>query len=307
MNPSLIEAAYGRIAPHLRRTPLLRLKAGEFGIDAALTLKLELMQHAGSFKPRGALNRMLSAEVPTAGVIAASGGNHGVAVAWAARRLRVRAEIYVPVVASAAKIERIRGYGAVANVGGANYAEALAASGARASQTGALVVHAYDQAETIAGQGTVALEIEQDAPALDTLLVACGGGGLVAGIAAWYAGRIKVVAVEPQACPTLHAALRAGGPVDVEVGGIAVDSLGARRVGDLVYPLAARQVAAVVLTSDAAIRDAQKALWRELRVAAEPGGAAALAALLSGAYRYTPGERIGVLVCGGNLDPATLA
>ena len=307
MNPSLIEAAYGRIAPHLRRTPLLRLKAGEFGIDAALTLKLELMQHAGSFKPRGALNRLLSAEVPTAGVIAASGGNHGVAVAWAARRLRVRAEIYVPAVASAAKIERIRGYGAVANVGGANYAEALAASGARASQTGALVVHAYDQAETIAGQGTVALEIEQDAPALDTLLVACGGGGLVAGIAAWYAGRIKVVAVEPQACPTLHAALRAGGPVDVEVGGIAVDSLGARRVGDLVYPLAARQVAAVVLTSDATIRDAQKALWRELRVAAEPGGAAALAALLSGAYRYTPGERIGVLVCGGNLDPATLA
>ena len=307
MNPALIEAAYRRIAPHLRRTPLLRLEPGAFGIDAALTLKLELTQHSGSFKPRGALNRLLSAEVPAAGVIAASGGNHGAAVAWAAKRLGLRAEIYVPAVASAAKIERIRGYGAVVNVGGANYAEALAASGARASQTGALVVHAYDQAETIAGQGTVALEIEQDAPALDTLLVACGGGGLVAGIAAWYQGRVKVVAVEPQACPTLDAALRAGGPVDVEVGGIAVDSLGARRVGALVYPLAVRQVAAVLLISDAAIRDAQLALWRELRVAAEPGGAAALAALLSGAYQYTPGERIGVLVCGANLDPATLA
>ena len=307
MTPDLIRDAYQRIAPHVRRTPVLRLEAGALGVGAALTLKLENMQHAGSFKPRGALNRMLSAVLPVAGVIAASGGNHGAAVAWAAARLGVNAEIFVPSVASPAKVERIRGFGATVHVGGAAYADAFAASQLRAAESGALVVHAYDQPETIAGQGTVALEFEAEAPELDSVIVACGGGGLVAGVAAWFVGRVKVIAVEPEDCPTLSAALRAGRPVDVEVGGLAVDSLGARRIGELTLPLCVRYVAHSVLVSDAAIRAAQLALWREFRIAAEPGGAAALAALISGAYSPKPGERVGVLVCGGNLDPATLA
>lgn len=314
MNPAQIRAAHARIAPHLRKTPVMQIEAGALGLPAALTsgitLKLELLQHAGSFKPRGALNRMLSAQaagqLPVAGVIAASGGNHGAAVAWAAQRLGVRAEIFVPTIASPAKVERIRGYGATAYVGGANYAEALAASTQRAQASGALVVHAYDQPETIAGQGTVALEWEEQAAALDTVLIACGGGGLVAGVAAWYGGRVKVVAVEPEGCPTLHMAQRAGTPVDVDVSGLAADSLGARRVGELAFGIAQRFIAPAVLVSDAAIRAAQAALWREIRIAAEPGGAAALAALLPGAYVPQRGERIGVLVCGGNLDVATL-
>ena len=225
MNPAAIRAAHARIAPHLRKTPVLPLEPGAVGASShvALTLKLELMQHAGSFKPRGALNNILSAQanaaLPVAGVIAASGGNHGAAVAWAAQRLGVAAEIFVPAVANPAKIERIRNFGATVQVGGASYAEALAASAERARASGALVVHAYDQPETISGQGTVALEFEEQVPALDTVLIACGGGGLVAGVAAWYARRVKVVAVEPEACPTLHAAQRASAPVDVAVGG----------------------------------------------------------------------------------------
>ena len=307
MTPNLIREAHQRIAPHLRHTPVLRLEHGALGLDAAVTLKLEYLQHAGSFKPRGALNRMLSAVLPAAGVIAASGGNHGAAVAWAAARLGVKAEIFVPSVASPAKVDRIRGFGATVHVGGANYAEAFSASQTSARASGALVVHAYDQPETIAGQGTVALEFEGDAAGLDTVLVACGGGGLVAGIAAWFAGRVRVVAVEPEACPTLSAALRAGKPVDVEVGGLEVDSLGARRIGDLAFSACVRNAVPSVLVTDAAIRAAQRALWSELRIAAEPGGAAALAALTSGAYASAAGERIGVLVCGANFDPATLA
>ena len=315
MTPGDIRAALVRIAPHLRTTPVVRLEAGAFGLpralDTHLTLKLELLQHTGSFKPRGALNSLLAAQekrqLSAAGVIAASGGNHGAAVAWAAQRLGVAAEIFVPSVASPSKVERIRGFGATVHVGGANYAEAFAASSQRARASGALVVHAYDQPDTISGQGTVALELEEQEPNLDTVLIACGGGGLVAGVAAWYMGRVKVVAVEPEACPTLHAAQRAGSPVDVEVGGLAVDSLGARRVGELAFVLALKHIAPVVLVGDTAIRAAQSALWRQLRIAAEPGGAAALAALLSGAYEPLPGERIGVLVCGGNLDPASLA
>ena len=314
MNPAEIRAAHARIAQHLRKTPVLQIEAGACGLPAALesgiTLKLELLQHAGSFKPRGALNRMLSAQaagqLKAAGVIAASGGNHGAAVAWAANRLGVRAEIFVPSIASPAKIERIRGYGATAHVGGENYGAALAASTAHAQRTGALVVHAFDQPETIAGQGTLALEFEEQAPDLDTVLIACGGGGLVAGVAAWYAGRVKVVAVEPESCPTLFAAQRAGAPVDVQPGGLAADSLGASRIGALAFGIAQEFIAPAVLVSDAAIRAAQLALWRELRIAAEPGGAAALAALLSGAYVAQPHERVGVLVCGGNLDPGSL-
>ena len=317
MNPDAIRAAQARIGAHVRATPVLQVEPGAFGPAfpgcpaGPLTLKLELLQHAGSFKPRGALNRILSAEegapLAAAGVIAASGGNHGAAVAWAAQRLGLRAEIFVPVVASPAKIERIRGFGADVCIGGAGYADALAASAARATESGALVVHAYDQPETIAGQGTVALEFEQQVPGLDTMLIACGGGGLVAGVAAWYQGRVKVVAVEPASCPTLFRARTAGAPVDVEVGGVAVDSLGARRIGKLAFEISREWVAEVVLVPDDAIRRAQQALWRELRIAAEPGGAAALAALLCAAYSPEPGERVGVLVCGGNLDLATLA
>lgn len=302
MNPDSIRAAYARVHAHLRRTPVLAVERGTFGLNLPLNLKLELLQHAGSFKPRGALNRMLSNAIPASGVIAASGGNHGAAVAWAAQRLGVTAEIFVPEVAGAAKVERIRSFGAAIHIGGANYAEALAASTARAAESGALVVHAYDQPETISGQGTVALEWLEQMPDLDTLLIACGGGGLAAGVAAWCQGRVKVVAVEPVRCPTLSVALREGRPVDVEVGGVAVDSLGARRIGELAFGIAQEFIAETVLVADEAIRQAQRLLWRELRIATEPGGATALAALCAGAHVPGKDERVGVLICGGNVD-----
>lgn len=307
ISPADIERAARRIEGRVRETPVVALEAGAFGIEARLTLKLELLQHTGSFKPRGAFNRLLSAAVPPAGVIAASGGNHGVAVAYAARELGCRAEIFVPTIASAVKVERLRRYGAHVTVVGADYAEALAASSARAAATGALAVHAYDQPEVVAGQGTIGRELARQAPDLDAVLVAVGGGGLIGGLAAWFRGRARVVGVEPERAPTLAAALEAGAPVDVEVGGVAADSLGARRVGTLALALARRYVERVVLVPDAAILAAQRALWEALRVLAEPGGAAALAALTSGAYRPAPGERVGVLVCGGNADPGSLA
>ncbi len=297
-----VRAAGERIRAYVRRTPVVEMEAGAFGVDPQLTLKLEFLQHTGSFKPRGAFNRMLSGPIPDAGVIAASGGNHGAAVAYAARRLGVRAEIFVPTIASPAKVERIRGYGATLSIVGSDYAETLEASRTRARQTGALVVHAYDQPETIAGQGTVAIEIEEQSGLPDSLLVAVGGGGLIAGAAAWCGDRCRVVAVEPARAPTLDAARAAGSPVDVAVGGIAADSLGARRVGANVFAICRERVAASVLVSDESIVAAQEALWDELRIAAEPGGAAALAALLSGAYRARRGERIGVVVCGANTE-----
>ncbi len=302
-----IEAAARRIAGRVRETPVIALEAGALGVEVPLVLKLESLQHTGSFKPRGALSRILSAEVPPAGVIAASGGNHGAAVAWAARTLGYRAEIFVPEIASPVKVERLRRYGAAVTVTGAAYADAKAASDRRAAESGALVVHAYDQPEVVAGQGTASLEFERQAGGLDTVLIGVGGGGLIAGAAAWFRGRARVVGVEPTGAPTLHAALAAGTPVDVEVGGIAADSLGARRVGDLAFALAREFVDRVVLVPDDAIRAAQRVLWGELRIVAEPGGAAALAALVAGAYRPVPGERVGVLVCGGNTDPATVA
>jgi threonine dehydratase len=233
-------------------------------------------------------------------VIAASGGNHGAAVAYAAGRLGKPATIFVPSVSSAAKVARIRGYGASLVVWGDRYADALAESERFAAQSGALPIHAYDQPETLMGTGTVGLEFEAQDPALDSLLVAVGGGGLIGGIAAWYEGRIRVIGVEPSAAPTLTRALEAGHPVDAEAGGIAADSLAPKRVGELMFPLAQRFVEQVVLVGDDAIRQAQERLWDVLRVATEPGGAAAFAALLSGRYRPRPGERVGVLVCGGN-------
>ncbi len=301
-----IESAAAVIASHVRLTPVLPLTAREPALPASVVLKLECLQHAGSFKPRGAFHRILTAEVPSSGVIAASGGNHGLAVAYAARALGLRAEIFVPEIASRIKVDRLRALGAVVNVVGREYAEALQAQNARQRETGALEVHAYDQAEVLAGQGTLAREFEQQAPGLDTVLVAVGGGGLIGGVAGWFEGRTRVIGVEPETSRALHAALAAGHPVPVEVSGVAADSLGARQVGKLMFPLAQRGVEQVVLVTDEAIRSAQRLLWQEVRLVAEPGGACALSALLSGAYQPAPGERVGVIVCGANCDPSTV-
>ncbi|MGH7420831.1 MAG: threonine/serine dehydratase [Candidatus Rokuibacteriota bacterium] len=296
-----IERTYGLISPYIRTTPVVEITGGDFGLASfPLTLKLELFQHAGSFKTRGAFTNLLTRAIPAAGVVAASGGNHGAAVAYAARRLGVKARIFVPTVSSPAKIARIRSYHADLVVTGDRYADALAASQVWSAESGALPVHAFDQEETLLGQGTLALELGRQAPALDTLLVSVGGGGLIGGIAAWCAGRPRVIGVEPEAAPTLTRALEAGKPVDAEAGGIAADSLAPRRVGELMFPVARAHVARVALVSDAAIRQAQAALWETLRVVAEPGGAAALSALVSGAYVPAPGERVGVVISGGN-------
>jgi threonine dehydratase len=296
-----IRTADAAIGPHIRRTPVIEISPRDFGVAAAgLVLKLESLQHAGSFKTRGAFTNLLMRKVPEAGVVAASGGNHGAAVAFAAMRLGVAAKIFVPKVASPAKIQQITDYGASLVVGGDRYADALAASEVWRAQSGAMPIHAYDQFETLCGQGTVGLELETQAPGLRTLLVAVGGGGLIAGIASWYEGRIKIVGVEPERAPTLTRALEAGRPVDAEAGGIAADSLAPRSVGELAFPIAQRHVHGTVLVTDDAIEDAQRRLWSTLRVVAEPGGAAALAALTSGRYVPAPDERVGVLVCGGN-------
>jgi threonine dehydratase len=301
ITPEQISSTYPIIRPHIRRTPIIDLDGADFGITAArLVFKLESLQHAGSFKSRGAFTHLLTRTVPAAGVVAASGGNHGAAVAFAAMRRKVPAKIFVPTVASSAKIQQIADYGADLVVEGERYADALAASEAWVAQSGAMPIHAFDQDETLLGQGTVGLELEEQAGDVTTLLVAVGGGGLIAGIAAWYQSRIKIVGVEPELAPTLTRALAAGQPVDAEAGGIAADSLAPRRVGERVFPIVQRHVSATVLVSDDAIRDAQRLLWKKLRVVAEPGGAAALAALTSGRYAPTPDERIAVLVCGGN-------
>ena len=304
-----IRAAYARIKSHVRRTPVLRASAGDFGLTLRhpLTFKLEFLQHTGTFKPRGAFNNLLSRAVPATGVAAASGGNHGVAVAYAAQQLGHKATIFVPDVSSPVKIARIRSYGADARVGGARYADALDACNSFVAVGDALSVHAYDAAETIAGQGSVGLEWEEDAPDLDTVLVAVGGGGLISGISAWYARRVKVVGVEPEGSRCLHASLEAGKPVDVTVESIAADSLGARNTGQLVFDTAKANVDHVALVADEAIVAAQRVLWERLRVAVEPGGAAALAALTAGAYQPLPDEKVGVLLCGANVDLASLA
>jgi threonine dehydratase len=296
-----IAATEVAIRRFVRRTPLVRADGADFGLSpGSLTFKLEMLQHSGSFKARGAFANLVLREPPAIGVVAASGGNHGAAVAYAAQRLGVPATIFLPEITSPAKLERIRNYGAHLVIAGSRYADALAASEAHVAATGAMAIHAFDQTETLLGQGTVGLELEQDAPDIDTLLVAVGGGGLIGGVAAWYAGRIRIVAVEPEAAPTLHAARAAGRPVDAPAGGIAADSLAPRRVGELMFSIARAHVADVVLVSDDAIRQAQAALWSGLRVVAEPGGAAAFAALLCGRYRPSPGERVAVLICGAN-------
>ena len=289
------------IRPHIRRTPVLRVDMADFGLPPRpIDFKLEFLQHSGSFKARGAFANLTTRPIPGVGVVAASGGNHGAAVAYAAMRLGVAASIFVPEVTSPAKVERIRGYGARLVITGERYADALAASEEFAAVEGALQIHAYDQPETLLGQGTVGLEIAADLPDIDTVLVAVGGGGLIGGVAAWFAGRVRIVAVEPEEAPTLFAALAAGRPVDAKAGGIAADSLAPRRVGELMFPIAKAYVERSVLVADDDIRAAQRALWDKIRVVAEPGGAAAFAALLSGKYLPAPGERVAALLCGAN-------
>ena len=300
-----IAAMEPRIRPYMRHTPVLRVDMADFDRPPlTVHLKLECLQHSGSFKARGAFTNLLERPVPKAGVVAASGGNHGAAVAYAAMRLGHKATIFVPEVSPQAKLDRIRSYGADLVVGGARYAEALAASERFAQETGALQIHAFNQEETLVGQGTLGLEIENDLPEIDTLLVAVGGGGLIGGIAAWYAGRIRIIAIEPEGAPTLHRAFEAGHPVDAPAEGIAADSLAPKRVGEMMFPIAEAFVERSILVSDDDIVAAQKALWNRVRIISEPGGAAAFAAILSGRYTPAPGERVAVLVCGANANPA---
>ena len=300
ITPDAIRQTHARIRTHIRRTPIIELCASELGLSPfPLALKLELIQHTGSFKARGAFASLLGEPVPNAGVAAASGGNHGAAVAYAAQVLGHKARIFVPTISSPAKIDRIRSYGADLVVDGDRYVDALARCEAYVKASGARQIHAYDQPSTLLGQGTLGLEIEADLPALDSLLVAVGGGGLIGGIAAWYGGRIKIIAVEPEGAPSLSMALAAGKPVDAPQGGIAADSLAPLQVGQLMFPIAQAH-AHSVLVSDDAIRSARAILWDRLRIVSEPGGAAALAALIAHVYRPSSGERVGVLVCGGN-------
>jgi threonine dehydratase len=306
-----IQAAQARIGGDIRRTPLWRLPGAALDLPCAeVWLKLEQLQVSGSFKARGMFNRLCSAReagaLPAAGVVIASGGNAGIAAAGAARALGVACEVFVPELTSTAKRERLAALGARVVVGGAAYVDALAACLARQQASGALLMHAYDQPEVVAGAGTLALEIEQDAGLPDRVLVSVGGGGLVAGIAAAFESRSRVEALEPTLAPTLHAARAAGEPVDVAVSGLAADALGARRIGVLAWPICQRHVAAAHLLYDAAIAGAQRRMWRDLRLAVEPAAALPLAALWGGLVRPAPAERVAVVVCGANFDPATL-
>jgi len=306
--PSRIVQALERLQGRVRRTPVLEVDGGDFGLAGVrLVFKLEFLQHAGSFKVRGAFTHLLTRDVPPAGVVAASGGNHGLAVAFAAMRTGTPASIFVPSVCAPVKMEQIRACGATLHVAGERYADALAASQQWQRDSGALAVHAFDQPETLLGQATVALEFEQQAPGLDAVLVAVGGGGLIGGMAAWFRGRTPLIGVEPQAAPTLTHALAAGHPVDAPAGGVAADSLAPKQVGGLMFPLAQAHVQRTVLVSDDAIVRAQQTLWRVLRVVAEPGGAAAFGALESGAFPVRAGQRIGVLLCGANSDAVRFA
>lgn len=316
INPDDITTAAARIDAHVHKTPLWALPGRALGLPAGtpeveVLLKLEHLQRSGSFKARGMFNRLLSNTIPASGVIAASGGNAGIATAVAARALGVRAEVFVPSVSSPAKRARLAALGATVVIAGDAYADALDACEARQRETGALMTHAYDQPEVVAGAGTLAREVEaqlgaQSGGPPDSVLVSVGGGGLVAGIAAWFAGRTRVIALEPELAPTLYRAREAGAPVDVSVGGIAADSLGARRIGRIAWEIAQRHVAQAELLSDDAIRAAQRFMWTELKLAVEPAAALPLAALQSGVVRPRAGERVVLIVCGANVDPATL-
>jgi threonine dehydratase len=303
-----IEAIHEVVRPFIRSTPTVQVPGSDFGLPpCTLIFKLEQLQHAGSFKTRGAFANLLARPIPPEGVVTASGGNHGAAVAYAARQLEVRAKVFVPAVASKAKVARITDCGADLAIVGSRYADALTASEEWAARTGALFVHAFDQAETILGQGSIAAEMAAQVPELDTVLVAVGGGSLIGGVAAWYSGSLRVIGVEPELAPTLTRALDAGRPVDAPAGGIAADALAPRRVGELMFPIAQRFVSSVVLVSDEAIASAQATLWDRLRIVAEPAGAAALAALMSRRYVPAPDERVAVIVSGGNSDAVSFA
>lgn len=301
-----IDTAAHRIAPYIRRTPLMKLNDHAFGLDCTITFKLEFLQHAGSFKSRGAFNTLIKTAKPNRIVTAASGGNHGAAVAFAARALGLQAKIFVPEISAPIKVATIRNFGADAVVGGAIFDDAYAACLDYQKKSDALLVHPFDAIETLEGQGTIGKEWEEDGALPDTVLIACGGGGLVGGIASWWHGRVKIIGVEPEGSRCLHAALEAGAPVPVDVKSLAADSLGARTVGRLAFDIAKDAVDHVALVDDEAIRHAQQILWRDFRIMSEPGGAAALAALLSGVYKPKKGEHIGVLLCGANVDPSTV-
>jgi threonine dehydratase len=303
VGPQDVRAAVKRISGRVRRTPVLEL--GEIH-GASVVAKVELLQHTGSFKPRGAFNKLLSSEVPPAGVIAASGGNFGLAVAYAARETSVLAEIFIPSSSPQTKVDRVRAHGARVTIVEGYFAEAYEALGARAAETGALVMHPFDQPEVIAGQGTLGIEIEEQVPDVATVLMGVGGGGPLAGIAAWCGDRVRVVGVEPEGCASMTAALAAGEPVTVSVGGLAADSLGAARVGDHTFPIVRDRVERMVLVTEEQIRDSQRDFWENVRLIVEPGGAAAFAALRSGAYPVSSGERICVVLSGANCDPATI-
>ncbi|HEX4381702.1 MAG TPA: threonine/serine dehydratase [Myxococcales bacterium] len=308
VGPEQIAATEPIIRPYIRRTPVVEVNGADFGLPGlTLVFKLELTQQAGSFKARGAYANLLLRAIPPSGVVAASGGNHGAAVAHAARSLNVKARIYVPKISTQAKVDRIRATGAELFLVGERYADALAASQEWAASSGALQIHAFDQDETMLGAGTLGLELEQQAGALDAVLVSVGGGGLIGGVAAWFASRVNVIGVEPELAPTLTDALKAGKPVDAPAGGIAADSLAPKRIGEKVFPIAQRHVKQVVLVTDEAIANAQKALWSVLRIAAEPGGAAAFAAVLSGHYKARAGSRLGIVISGGNTSAVSLA
>lgn len=299
-----VKAAAERIRPHVQQTPVMQTRG--FGLDYPVELKLEHMQHTGSFKARGAFNTLLSQEVPAGGLVAASGGNHGAAVAHAAHQLGHRARIYVPEMAGAAKISLIERTGADLQVVPGAYANALEQAQAYEAETGAMQVHAYDAPATVAGQGTCFAEWQAQGLQADTLLIAVGGGGLIAGALAWFQGARKIIAVEPETSCALNAALAAGQPVDVEVSGVAANALGAKQIGNICFELAAAQGVTSLTVPDSAITQAQTALWRERRILVEPAGATALASLMCGAYRPEPGERVAVLVCGGNIAPDPL-
>lgn len=296
-----IAEAFENIKPFVRRTPVIDVCVP--GVEETVALKLELLQHSGSFKARGAFANLLGAKVPDAGVAAASGGNHGAAVAYVAGVLDIAATIFVPEISSAAKVDKIRSYGADVVVDGENYGAALANCQRYLAETGAMSLHAYDAERTIIGQGALAAEFEtQVFDGVDTVLMAVGGGGLIGGAAAWYQGAVKLIGVETHGCAALHDALQAGERVGIKPSGIGADSLGASMVGELMFPLARQYVSAVTLVSDEDVKAAQKWLWENLRIVTEPGGATAFAALLSGAYKPGDEENVGVVICGGNTD-----
>jgi threonine dehydratase len=298
-----ILATYDTIRPWIRRTPVVQLELGEL---PSVTLKLEQLQCAGSFKARGAFANLLLREVPAAGVVAASGGNHGVAVAYAANRRGVPARIFVPTVSAPAKMERIRQLGAELVVTGDRYADALAAAQDWVASSGAMSVHAFDQRETLLGQGTLGLELARQTEQLDTVLVAVGGGGLIGGVAAWFGGATRVIGVEPDGAPTLTLARAAGQPADAPAEGVAADALAPRRVGELMFPIAQAYVEEVALVDDPSILAAQRLLWQAARIAAEPAASVGIAALLTGAYKPAPGEHVTVVISGANMSPGQL-